>query len=237
MPYCPRCGVEVESTRSHCPLCSTPIPTLSGLIPEDELLEAPVEKERMKKRLESKTKRRIAIEILTIFFVPITLLVMAIDLLINHHISWSIYPALSLITVFLLAFFPLVFFNKKFSFAISYFLTFGGILYVAEYISKHNWYWNIGLPILVVLTLVIALIVLMTVKSKRKGFNIPAFIFIGISLLNIGIEGILYLNGIKGTQQAWSVIVAAGSLPLVIFFLFVHYRLEKTLKMDQFFHM
>jgi len=236
MPYCPRCGVEVENKRTTCPLCTTPIPQLSGLIQEDDLLEAPEEREKKKRKLLSKTKRRITIEILATFFIPIVVLVFTIDLVVFRRITWSVYPALSLMTIFLVSVLPLILYRKPLILLFSYFLTFSGVVYISEKISGYSWFWTFGLPIVTMIMLCIALIVFLSIHSKRRGFNIPAYIFMGISLLVMGIEGILRLNGVSGGQLGWSLIVGMSVLPLIVFFLFVHYRLWKTLKMDQFFH-
>ena len=105
MPYCPRCGVEIEMRLEACPLCGTAIP--------GEVRDGPPEPadypgdvippQRMYKTLDRRQKRLFAtlmVSFLGLFPIAYTL---GTDLLRNGQIGWSFFVAIPVVSAALLS--------------------------------------------------------------------------------------------------------------------------------------
>ncbi|MEA2069797.1 MAG: hypothetical protein U9O98_00750, partial [Asgard group archaeon] len=70
-------------------------------------------------------------------------------------------------------------------------------------------------------------VVIGSVKAKRKGLNLPAFILFGIGGICIGLDMIVmsYIN--SRLTIGWSLFVITPCVIIGVFFLYLHYRLAK----------
>ena len=102
MPYCSRCGVEVNKEAQKCPLCNSPIQKFDDDInpgrtfPNDELPP------QRPSQMSLKEKLRLAAVITGIAMLIPVLITLAVDLTLNNGITWSWYPLIGLTACLLL---------------------------------------------------------------------------------------------------------------------------------------
>ena len=66
MPYCSKCGVEVETHQTHCPLCQTKIQEIEDLLIEDKKKYPDKQVLQPRKIRTRKQKRILAWEIMSV---------------------------------------------------------------------------------------------------------------------------------------------------------------------------
>jgi hypothetical protein len=241
MPYCSRCGVEVEDRADRCPLCAAPIQkfdeegrvsTPGAPYPEGNLDKEPIE------ALSAGERIKMAWEIATVSFGIIALILAIIDILSSWRISWSYIPLMSMLFAWLC--YSLPFFLRGHPWLIMASLAPSLLLYLFLldiYDGAVNWFLNLGLPIAGNLFVAIALASLLSSIPKKKGINIVAFVLCGSTLLCIGIDLIIQLNFAGRFVIGWSVIVGLALLPVAGFLLYLHYRVTHKMNLRRFFHL
>ena len=129
---CPNCGVTVDKTLNHCPLCGKHI---SAHTVEESQRVYPVYKPRLDKR-----------EPLTSIFIKLLLLsivvCMGIDLILNATITFSLYVLIGSLYAILVILLPIL---KKYSLAkiftsLAYYTA--GVIIFCELIT-HTWGWGV----------------------------------------------------------------------------------------------
>lgn len=236
MPYCSRCGVEVNEKAEKCPLCHSPIqkfyedPAPGREYPVDELNSAAP-------RTSPKERRIIAIS-MTSFGIMIPLLItLAVDVVDNRRISWSIYPAIALLTCWLMVLPPLIKTKKSHIIIWSEFLIVSLFL-TSLYILGHNSFSiiTIGIPIAFMAAIICDGVVLLSSKSVKKGSNIASFILMGIGLF-CGVTDLYLTFMMEGVfHMGWSLIVMAALLPVCGMLLHLHYRKKRWKLFSKYFH-
>ena len=88
MPYCSKCGVEVDNHILNCPLCKTPIQQYG----QNSQGSNKYPKISPTKELSNKQKRIIAWEIITGTLVTAFLVVLTVNLSVKGKITWASYP-------------------------------------------------------------------------------------------------------------------------------------------------
>ena len=243
MPYCSKCGVEVNDDVKECPLCFLPIQQFP-----DETAEEPSKKkypDRTDKQVngrtypdhevESPTKRILthkeklirAWEIIGVSLLIPFLIVTFTNLIINTTITWAKFPMIALMLVWLLCTFPLVFTKRPVIVIIGIAISLIGFLVLVDYFDNWsiNWVHILAIPIIaLVLTLSIA-VVIPSVKVKNKGMNIAAFILFAVGLLNLGLDLIISIH--EGISVSWSLFVLVPTFIVGGFLMYMHYRFTK----------
>jgi phosphatidylserine synthase len=99
-----------------------------------------------------------------------------------------------------------------------------------------NWFYGIGLPVTIALSVSVSIIVVLWKEAHFKGFNILAFAFLVLSGFCIVSEVFIdrWLSG--RAEIRWSAIVAVSILPIALVLLFVHYRMKRGKRLDSYFH-
>jgi hypothetical protein len=95
MPYCSRCGVEVEARAEVCPLCEAPIQRV-----DEPKAEAPRYPRIME--VPARQVRSLVWMVATVIVVSAALTILALDLFLNQRFSWSRYPLTGLGVLWLL---------------------------------------------------------------------------------------------------------------------------------------
>jgi hypothetical protein len=231
MPFCKRCGVEVESDKTHCPLCNTALEELdeesiekTKKFPDDEQVASP-KKERSEKR-----KRVLRWEILSVTLLIPLMITLFTDLIVNRTVSWSLYPISSLILVWIIISIPLLFPNKLPIILIGETVPYFIFLLIIDLIDNGSidWYTRLGLPIIAVIITMVLAVIVGTIFVKNKGANIAAFILFGIGITCLGIDFIVTSYIESRFAVNWSLYVLASTVVLGGFLLYVHYRLIKA---------
>lgn len=107
MPYCVKCGIEIDKKEDKCPLCQTPVykPLLNDKPPQQK---ENLERERATVRY---IKNRY-INISGFCILSVMIILTIINLSINGKISWSFAPLLSLTLLWFMMVFPVKYSDK-----------------------------------------------------------------------------------------------------------------------------
>lgn len=229
MAYCPKCGVEVESNR--CPLCSHVILKDIHRVPFSHSVN--VEKNHL--FLSDSAKKSIFNASSLFLAILISSICLTVDLVFDKIISWSIYPIIPIMTTALIT--TVSIYVKGVMKPIGILILFLMMLFLLDLtIPVQSFFVKISLPISITLSLISLCVVLIIVKSKTKGANVPAYILLGLSLFTISIDMVVH-NYIHGNlYMTWSLITTVTFTPIAVFLLYIHYVLSKRIDLSKIFH-
>jgi len=237
VPYCPYCGVEVDRETTKCPLCATAIPT-EGPPPllKDEYPHKEHQLYYKRRPFTAEEKRSVFWFFSLLFSVPLTI-VIVVDLLRDWLISWSLFPLVGIIGVWIGIAIGL-FFRRTWLLYVLYSILIVLLSLIINTLAGafHLFlYWN--LPIIIMTALGITPCALYAKYTTRKGFNVLGMIMWAIALFCVGLDFLISANtDTHHLLQGWSIIVAAALGPVGALLMYVHYRFGKTMSFKRFFH-
>jgi hypothetical protein len=225
------CGVEVGHDVDTCPLCKTPIQKLNSIQGTkkkkypDEPVPEPVEF-----RIPGKKIRLLASAILIVIF---------IDLTYNRGITWSKYPFISLLLVWLLSTFPLILYKKPLFIVICEVSTSIIFLFLIDFFDNGtiDWFYKMAIPIIILLVVVTSIVVFVSLRSKSKGSNIAGFILLGIGTISTGLDLIINWAIDGNITLNWSIFVLIPAILTGLFLIYYHYRLSKIINVKKWFQL
>ncbi len=241
MPYCARCGVEVDKNQKLCPLCDAPIihfdqnnrPIKEKDYPEDNL------RKKLPYRRDIRRAKQLSVSILTVCFITPLIVVLAIDLRYEPGLSWSRIPVAILASLHISSILPLLIPPRFHGWAlpISYYLIIAAALLGIDLADPYpSWAIPVALPIETAAALISAGIVWVSLRVKKLGSNLGAFILIGLTLLSAVIELIVRAHMPLALKLDWAFIVALILLPVTALLLYIHYILGKEVNLKKIFH-
>ena len=204
MSYCVNCGVELDKDLKACPLCKTIV------INPNELIIRENEAFPKQKGEVERVKRRDVGVLITIFLVATAVTCGLLNLLVYDTVAWS--PTVMGVCGFIWAtLFPLIFYDKL---PVYLYILFDGfmagvsILTINIMTVRDHWAWELGIPIVVLVTFVAELLAF-AIKVLPKSFlTTMLYIFTAIALLCLGLE--LEIDSFLGERMypSWSAVVA-----------------------------
>jgi RNA polymerase subunit RPABC4/transcription elongation factor Spt4 len=237
MPFCSRCGVEVEPSVQECPLCQ------SQILEEEKFSEAFIRNypdsviSSVADELKAVTgKKNHLWELLSIFFLLTIISVVAIDWSFNKGITWSFYPIIAVFSIWgsctvalLIKKHIILLFSDVFFLLLFLFLT-------DFYSGRPRWFFPVALPIVGLIVILSCLLFFAVSRIKDIGLNIAGFFLIAVSLFCSGLENVLafYFNGSAGFS--WSLVVNFSLVPIAVFLIYFHYRFTSGKNFKGFFH-
>ncbi len=235
MPYCSRCGVEVDAVISYCPLCDAPIqklPSKSGTPWPSEEASAP-------KTAPRNTEERTALArtITTLGFLIPAFIVITVDLFVSKGLDWSLIVLAALGAAWLWAILPLIFTRRPYLLIASITVVAVALEWGLGFLASDiSWIIPIGMPIVISAGFLTGIIVLLSRRSKRLGGNLPGWILIGVGLLSV-ITDVLLSAWLEGLwRPGWSLIVAGTVFPISALLLYIHYRPSQRTRIRRYFH-
>lgn len=237
MPYCVKCGVELDEKAEHCPLCLTPLalkaehadrPGALNVLDPDDLGQ-----------LTETEERTLLWELFSVSLAIGAIVVAAIDLFLDSPgLSWSPYPLASIGLVWFLI---TAILQKKLALSLR---LLGLALALPAYLltldlfdGRLSWSLTIAVPICLAAELVSGAFAFAIAKSRRKGANIAALVLTALALFCVALEAILD-QSIAGTiRLGWSSIVLSALVPVAVFLYYLHYRILGTSRLRRFFHL
>lgn len=146
MSYCVHCGVELAPSEKACPLCRTPV--LNPVCPweKPEKMPYPDRVEDIMRHIDLKYGRRLAMMVLLI---P-SLVVLAVNLLSSHTVSWSLYVIGALACLYTWGLVPFFYrFKRPYAYITLDFIMLAlYLLLIALMTDGMLWYWMLALPVL-----------------------------------------------------------------------------------------
>ncbi|GAA0116149.1 DUF6320 domain-containing protein [Clostridium senegalense] len=229
MPYCPKCGIEVEYTLTECPLCEFSLPNTtpdSFIKEENKFPDAtniyPSKHEQLKKVIFSVL---LAISICGIFIATLQ------NIYFSKTITWSRYSTVSILSGIIYLYIILKT-NLSLDKFIKSMATNTLFLIILLDIVDGELYWSItfGLPCIFLATIFILSLVKLIRISKNPGFNIAAYVIFLLTLYSLAIDTLICLNYKESIILTWSIIISFIGFPLSIALLYIHHKLPEQYK-------
>ena len=235
MPYCSRCGVEVDHQVDICPLCEAPIQKL----PPDDGSPWPSDEAPAPQVASRSPDERLALAriITTMGFLIPVFIVLAVDLFVSRSLGWSLFVTASLGAAWLWAILPLILTRHPF------YLT-GAMTLVAVVLEwglglmagNVSWILTVGMPVIITAGGLASLVILFSRASARLGGNLAGWILLALALL-CGLVDILTSARYSDSWiPGWSLIVAGTLIPVAVLLLVLHYRPSQRTRMRRYFH-
>jgi hypothetical protein len=236
MPYCSRCGIEVENHILKCPLCNTEIqnfnnpPEIPENFPEDDYTSKDY-------YIPFEMKKKILWSIVSFLIATSLFIIFSVNFFLERTITWAWIPLFSILSTWLV-FASIYYLYKKIFFLLLSLFVFISLylFFLFLIILNFRLFFSFALPI-VIATFFNTLIVIFLYKiTKRRGYNIIGFILIAISFYSIIVDIIItfYITG--KIVMTWSIVVIAFLIPLAFLLFFIHYKLKKNPDVKKIFH-
>ena len=204
MSYCVNCGVELDSSIKECPLCNTPVINPNK---HDNMMSVASYPDS-KGEVEVVKRKDLGI-LLTVVLSATSITCLLLNLLVFTGSLWSFMVIGVCICLFFFAF-PAVIYTKSpiyLSFLVDG-IAVGIYLYLITFLtSDSDWFWQLGLPIVVMIT---ALIELFTLLARTFPFNILSgslYLFTDIAILCVFLELMIERFYDDSYHISWSAVV------------------------------
>lgn len=210
MSYCVNCGVELDKDLKACPLCQTIV------INPNELIVRENEAFPKHKGEVERVKRRDVGVLISTFLLATAVTCGLLNLLVYDGVAWA--PTVMGVCGFIWAtLFPFIFYDRL---PVYIYILFDGfmagvsILTINIMTVSDAWAWELGIPIVALVTGVAELLAFAIVVLPKSFLTIMLYIFTAISVFCIGLE--LEIDHFLGERMypSWSAVVATV---LVIF--------------------
>jgi len=241
MPYCARCGVEVDIGVQACPLCDAPIPSFDDFPPLDGSV-VEVERRYPPRPVETSpvTERQLRLSIwatLSAVFVISLLVTLMVNLVwTGGQITWSGYALGSISLAWCIATAVLVIFRPPWLVVLSIYPPLVGFLALVDVLDgSFDWFLHMGLAIVTSTMLSAEISTILWSVWKDRGANQLAILVTTLALACLLIDWVT-AGSIGRTGLTWSLVVLGVAVPLAGFLFIYHYVLRRVLKLERFFH-
>ena len=236
MPYCARCGVEVDAGVDACPLCSAAIPTFDDL--EDEAVKPRYPSTPAEPVPVTPHQIRMTIwAVVTVIAVASFLVVLTVNLLwTGGSITWGSFALASIGLLYAIGTTTLLLFKRPWVVVLSAYPSVAVFLALIDIFDGGlSWYLPLGLPLASATFLVPMVSIILWMFWKDRGANQLAILIclIGVECFGIDLAASGYLGDVG---LSWSFVTAAVLFPLAGFLFVYHYVLRRFLKLRRFFH-
>ncbi len=225
MPYCFKCGVEVNNGVKNCPLCDMDLPVFK----EEKVVEPryPSQENVFK---EIKKRRR------NVFYVIFAMIVLAIlvnlrfiDWRFNDSLTWSKYTTKYLLGSLIYMFAILQYIkNPKVNFFIVGINTLILLFFTDIANGNIDWFYQMGIPITVLATVSLYSLFVICTREKLLPYKIMEIIFI-VGIFVIVLELIINMFLFNKMSLSWSLQTVVCSLPLLMIIIFIPRRFYKKI--------
>lgn len=229
MSYCVNCGVELEASLKECPLCGTPIINPNAA-PKNN---TPAPYPARSGQVEAVKRRDLGI-LLTVVLTATSVTCLLLNLLVFDRVLWSLLVIGICACLFVFTF-PAVFYSKM-PFYLS--LLADGVavalyLYLITFITPSaGWYWEIGLPVVLLLTALLELYGLLVRLLPVSILSCALYLFLEIPTFCVALE--LLIRHAMGTSGriVWSAVVLTVCviIDFALFTILIKKRLRNELR-------
>ena len=204
MSYCVNCGVELDKTAERCALCNTPV--LNPHQPIDRSVPAPFPKE--KGQVETVQRKDMGV-FLTTVVVATAITCALLNAWVFQGEPWSL-AVIGVCLILWVTMVPLVI-NPGQSIYLSLLYdgaAAAGYLYMLTFLSHSDkWFWGLGLPIVVYVTVIVELTALCFHKLPQSFLTKGIYVITAIGFLCAGIEMLVDRYVVGNVVLRWSAVV------------------------------
>lgn len=204
MSYCVNCGVELDKTATECALCNTPVINPKELIPKGAKTPFPKEKGQV----ETVKSKDMGI-LLTTVVLATAITCGLLNAFVFTGPLWSL-AVIGVCVVLWVIMIPAVIYTKL---PVYVYLFFDGVavavyLYMLAFMmGRYEWFWGLGLPIVVYVTAVVEAMTLCILKLPRSFLTVGLYVISAIGLLCGGLEFLIDRYVAGEVVLRWSAVV------------------------------
>ncbi len=209
MPYCVKCGVELDNSAKKCVLCNTKV--MMEL--PDEIPPYPKEKLEI-----SQLNRGYFSILLTMILLVPNLACLVINLIYTPGVYWMYYVFGGSLLLWMIFIFPMAI-KKKRPLLHIFLLFLSATLYlllIALALSGMRWFLLIALPICITVMSLLYLIILIVIKKKPGKLKTVSISLIAVIIICLVTDRVIDYYIYSDIQLSWSYIVAASIIPVII---------------------
>lgn len=204
MSYCVNCGVELHASAKTCALCNTPVYNPNDLKQINVATPYPTQDGQVEK-----VKRKDMGILLSTVFMATAITCGLLNLYVFTATRWSI-AVIGVCVILWVIMIPVVIYTKQ---PIYVSLLYDGLavaayLYMLTFmIKKDEWFWGLGLPIVILVTVLMELVVFALKKLPKSFLTNSLYIITAIAVLCTGLELFIdrYLEA--SLMPSWSAVV------------------------------
>lgn len=241
MPICPNCGVELAESARHCPLCR------SSVEPDDNEMatrpagapfpEKAIDPEQFD-HLTAAEKRKVFLELLTVCVAIVCVTLLAVELLVNRSIGWSLYPIVSVLYLYVLVSVPVAAGRHYWRTAVLLALATPLYILVLDLLDPtRSWFLAIGGPIVLIAEATILVSAVLITRLRHKGVNAIAVALVASTAGCVGIEAATDIAVQGSMALGWSAVVAVTCLPVAGLLFYLHHRITRRASLKKLFHL
>lgn len=230
MPYCAKCGVEVDNDTKKCPLCDFPIPDVGEDTNEQSINVFP--------EAENIYHYRMNIIKNKVFFTLVIILFLCIPILFSIKVF---YPSATITINYIINIIIASVFYLFFLFGylrvnyniLGIGLTSIMLMHKLDNVDENmTWFFEyaVFIILLVMVILYIGVFLYKRINKENQGVYVLAYIFIGTGILCLGIDGIISYRSNNVVSLSWSIIVLISSTAVCLLIIGLYYGLPEKLR-------
>lgn len=185
MSYCVNCGVKLEASLDHCPLCNTPV-----LNPNEITTTRPVSPFPKEKGQVEKVKRKDLAILLSVFLTATSVTTLLANLFLIGQSLWSLYIIGLCVLIWVLCIPAVIYTRLPLVFCL---LLDGAAAALYQYLISFNtpnqhWFFGLALPVTGLVTALAMLLCLLIQKVSASFLAIALYLFAELAALCIGVD-------------------------------------------------
>lgn len=204
MSYCVNCGVELEASLTECPLCHTPVVNPNELNKKIPVSPYPTDKGQVEV-----VKRKDLGILISVVLTATGVTCLLLNLLVFDSSRWSLVVIGSCLCLFVFSF-PAIFYSKTpiYLSLLADGLSVAVYLYLITFLTDSNaWFWQLGLPIVVMLTILAELFPLLANFVPLTVLSCALCIFVEIPAFCVSLELLIRRILERPYRITWSAVV------------------------------
>jgi len=214
MPYCSKCGIEVDNGIEKCPLCGYTVPVFN----DEEIKPKKYPKQINKYPHYRNKKRNFAFNIVMIVLISAGFMNMIQNLIYSDKLTWSLYSAPVIFFSIIYVYFSFGFIRSFFKITVGIMLNTLAMLFVIDIVNRSmTFFTNLALPIVLTTGFFVMADYYLIRKFKNKGLNIIGTGFISVSLICLLYEIIIDTGTSGKIFFNWSTIIFFQLMPIGVF--------------------
>lgn len=213
MSYCVNCGVELDKTCKTCPLCNVPV--VNPIQPVDTVSQAPYPKE--KGQVTPAKHSDVAI-LLSVVYIATAIVCGVLNLFVLTIGAWSLYVIGICILLWIVS--VPAFIYTKLPIYLSILLDGVAVAFYIGFIAYNfpgdGWYFNIALPIVVIMTAFTNLFAFLNRRNNSSILSQAVLVFAGIGLVSVEVEILIHRYFDNKIYLTWSAVVLTCCAIIVV---------------------
>ena len=205
MPVCPNCGVELAESARHCPLCRSAVePDIERAAESADASfpEKTVDPEQFD-RLTDAQKRKVFLEVFAVCVMIVCVTLIAVELLVDRRVIWSLYPIASVLYLYILVSVPVAADTHRWRAAVLVALATPVYVLVLDLLDPtRSWFLAIGGPIVLIVEGSVLGSAALITRLKHKGVNAIAVALVAAVVVPLRIAEIHQAHGDRDAAKA-----------------------------------